>query len=750
MKTTMPTSLLCPSILLLFCALGVSRIAGQDASSDTSGPDIYHDTTQPVEARVSDLLSRLTLDEKIDLLGGSAFMHTHAIQRLGIPELRMTDGPYGVREVDRSGGNQIPTRVYAAGMALAASWDVDQAKKVGVALGRDCRARGINILLGPGMNLYRAPFSGRNFEYFGEDPLLTGDLGVAYVTGVQSQGVAATMKHFAANEQEFERRKISSDVDERTLRELYLKPFEMAVKAGVWCAMDSYNPLNGTHTTEDDWLNNKVLKDEWGFKGLLMSDWWAAVSTLGSANGGLDLEMPGPPKFFDAKDLKPLIDGGQVTQDTIDDKVRRFLRVMIAMDWLDRPQLDSSIPRDDPQNDQVALDGAREGIVLLKNKGNLLPLDPMKVRKIVVMGRNADPAVAVGGGSAHADYAHGVSVLQGLKDIVDSSVQVIRVPWSTLPDGTDFAGYKDGPVALTAYGAGDNPPLPPDSTDDIKSADVVIICVGFNDYTRDYWKTVRSRPDAEGEEMDRTYELPPGQVAAIQAVQQINPNVVVILNAGGSVATDGWIDNVPVLLDAFYPGQAGGTALAEILFGKTNPSGKLPFSWEKKWEDSAAYGNFPTPTTEDQNTYKEGVLLGYRWFDTKGIEPLFPFGFGLSYSTFAYGNLAVKAADNGDFTATFTIQNKSAVPGSEIAELYVAPPSISVERPVHELKGFARVDLAPNETKTVTIPVAKQDLAYWDPDSKKWTVSPGKYTIQVGGSSRYLGMTADLTEADAK
>jgi beta-glucosidase len=735
------------SHLALIWMLAIIRSFGQGEGIG-SDQKIYMDATQPVEARIADLLPRLTLDEKIDLIGGAAFMHTHAISRLGIPELRMTDGPFGVREVDRGGGHQVPTRVYAGGLALAASWDVDQARKVGVALGRDCRARGIHILLAPGMNLYRTPFNGRNFEYFGEDPLLAGELGGAYIQGVQSQGVAATMKHFVANEQELSRRKINSEVDERTLRELYLKPFEMAVKAGVCCAMDSYNPLNGVHTTENDWLNNKVLKGEWGFKGLLMSDWWATVSTLGSANGGLDLEMPGPPKFCTSQNLKPLIDSGQVTVATIDDKVRRLLRVMFAMGWVDRPQLDRSIPRDDPQNDQVALNGAREGIVLLKNQGNLLPLDRSKTKKIVILGHNADPAVAVGGGSAHADYTHAISILQGLKDIAGPHVQVIRVPWSILPDGTDFGATSKAPFALTAYGVKGNPVLPPAFMKDIKTADLAVICVGYNDYVRDYWGNHHQRPDAEGEDVDRTYQLPSGQVAVIQEVARLNPRTVVILNAGGSVATDDWIGSVPAFIDAFYPGQAGGTALAEILFGQVDPSGKLPFSWEKRWEDSAAYGNYPASSSAKESTYREGLLLGYRWFDTKAIQPLFPFGYGLSYASFAYSNLEVKPSVNGDFTATFSIQNQGRMAGAEIAQLYVAPPSIAVPRPIHELKGFARVKLQPGETKSVSIPVSRQDLAYWDPGTKKWTTSPGEYKIEVGASSRDLRLQGTATEAD--
>jgi beta-glucosidase len=311
---------------------------------------------------------------------------------------------------------------------------------------------------------------------------------------------------------------------------------------------------------------------------------------------------------------------------------------------------------------------------------------------------------------------------------------VVRIPWTPLPKDAD-------PATATQ--------VPPESTDDVKSADLAVVCVGFDGNVKNYFNGGFRSADAEGEQMDRTYSLPSGQVEMVQEVLKLNPRTVVILNAGGSVKTEGWLDGVPVLLDAFYPGQAGGTALAEIILGKTNPSGKLPFSWEKRWEDSAAYGNFPTPETPKANTYKEGILLGYRWFDTKGIEPLFPFGFGLSFTPFAYSNLEIKPATAGDFTATFTIQNKGALAGAEIAQLYVAPPSAPVPRPVHELKGFVRVALQPGESKSVSIPVAKADLAYWSLDTKQWTVTAGSYKIEVGGSSRDLPLQADLTEAES-
>lgn len=688
--------------------------------------DIYKDPTKPVEVRVKDLVSKLTPQEKLSMLVGVGNFSTHAIPRLGVPGFKMTDGPFGVRP-----DSGVPVRVYAGGLSLAASFDTDMAKKVGVALGRDCRARDIHILLGPGMNILRAPFSGRNFEYFGEDPLLDGALASAYVQGLKSQGVAGTIKHFVGNDQEFDRDHISSEIDERTLREIYLKPFEIAVKqGGALCVMDSYNPVNGLHMTENDFLNNQILKKEWGFQGFVMSDWWALGTPLGEANGGLDLEMPGDnapmkghPKNMTPQLLQPLIDSGKVTQATIDDKVTRILRVAFLMGWMDRPQLDSSIPKDDLQGDQVALDGAREGIVLLKNQGNLLPLDASKVKKIVVMGHNAELAIAVGGGSAHANYTHGVSLLDGLKSVGGAGVQVIEIPW------------KDG----------DN--LPPASLDDIKTADAVIASVGFNDYNVNYWNTFKSRQNAEGEGMDRIYELPDGQTKVIQALAKLNPKTIVVLNAGGGVETESWLASAAALIDAFYSGQSEGQAVAEILFGKTNPSAKLPFSWEKKWAAgfAPAYGNFPTKETPAANTYSEGVLVGYRWFDTKNVEPLYPFGFGLGYTTFEFTDIAVKANPTGDLIATFTVRNSGKAAGTEVSQLYIAPPAAPVPRPVHELKGFARVTLQPGESKTVSIPVSKADLAYWDPSTKKWTVTPGSYEIQVGDSSRNLPLKAKQT-----
>jgi beta-glucosidase len=663
----------------------------------------------PVEQRVADLMQRMTVEEKIELLSGGTGMGTRAIPRLGIPQFKMSDGPMGARCYG-------PSTAYPNGVTLAASWDVDQARRAGVAIGRDCRSRGVHILLAPGMNLYRAPMCGRNFEYLGEDPVVAGSLASAFITGVQSQGVAATAKHFAGNEQEYSRHTLDTVVAERTLRELYLKPFQICVKNGVRCVMDSYNPLNGIHSTENDWLNNTILKGEFGFQGVLMSDWDSCYNTAGMANGGLDLEMPRG-RFFNQKMLLPLLADGTVKQAVIDDKIRRILRLGFSMGWFDRPQEDASIPKDDPQNAAVALEGAREGIALLKNEGNLLPLDPAKLKSIAVLGRHADPAVVGGVGSAFTVPFHSVSTLKGIGQLAGAGVNVVHVPWT------------NGQAAV-----------PPEFAQQVKDAGVAIVCVGYNDQGDP--NANATMPGAEGEGVDRSYALPLEQAALIQSVAALNPRTIVILNAGGSVETAGWIGKVPVLVDAFYPGQEGGTAVAEVLFGKTNPSGKLPFSWERTWEDSAAYGNYPTAANPKVNDYKEGIFTGYRWFDSKGTEPLFPFGFGESYTTFAVTDAKVSKKSDDTYEVAATIQNTGNRPGADVMQAYIEPPQSDAPRPVRELKAFARVSLNPGESKTVTMPIARADLAYWDPSSKSWVVTPGGYTARVGDSSRNLPAAA--------
>jgi len=669
---------------------------------------LYKNAQAPVEDRVEDVLKQLTLEEKIGMLGGQ-HSSLPANNRLGIPEFKMSDGPMGVK----SWGKAI---AYPGGVALAASWNVNLARRVGVAIGRDARSRGVCILLAPGMNLDRAPMGGRNFEYLGEDPIVAGNMASAYIGGVQSQGVAATAKHFVAAEQDLDRRHISSEVDERTLHELYLKPFSIVVRNGVWCVMNSYNPINGIYASQNDWLDNTILKGEFGFRGLLMSDWDSCYDALAMANGGLDLEMP-KGDHYNVKTLLPLVRAGKVKESTIDDKVRRQLRLIFSMGWLDRPQEDLSIPKDDSKNTEVALEGAREAITLLKNEGVLLPLDRAKVKKIVIMGWNTDPAVTGGAGSSYVPSFQPVSVALGLHEKAGTGIEIVRVP------------YQQG-----------QDKVPAEFEDQVKTADAVLVCVGFND--ENVFGGNATRYASEGEGANRTYDLPDGQSALIQSAAALNPKIIVTLNAGGSVATRDWVGKAQAVLHLFYLGDQGGTALAEVLFGDVNPSGKLPFSWEKRWEDCAAYGNYPISKEVQNNTYKEGVFLGYRWFDAKGIEPLFPFGYGLSYTTFQYSDAKIDKDVQGNFTVTATVKNTGSRAGAEVVQVYVEPPKAETPRPVRELKAFAKVGLNPGESKTVTLTLLRDDLAYWNPQTKSWTITPGSYTACVGGSSRDLPLKA--------
>jgi len=732
-------SLLMRSCLMLLMFFSAVLQMPRRVFADNSGLT-YKDASAPVEKRVEDLLGRLTLEEKISMLGGNGFT-TAPVGRLGIPAFLMSDASMGVRGHGKS-------TAYANGIALAATWDNELARQVGESIGRDCRARGIHILLGPGINLYRSPTCGRNFEYMGEDPYLAGSLAAAFIAGVQRQGVAATAKHFLCNEQEVERHKISSDVDERTLRELYLKPFAMAVDGGVRCVMSSYNPINGIHASENEHLLNQLLKKELGFQGFVMSDWVSCYDARGMANAGLDLEMPRG-VYFNTNNLLPLLKDGKVTQKVIDDKIRRQLRVAFSMGWFDRVQEDKAIPKDPPQHSDIALKGARESVTLLKNEGELLPLEAGKTKKIILLGHNADPAVYGGFGSSIVEPFHTTSVCEGIRNVLGTEAQVTLVPWKRPAQ----LNGEDRPPALDANGAENSPPIPAEFVDAVKEADAVVVCVGFSQSPPRYVGARAKLFDQEGEESDRPYTLPPGQEEMIWEARKLNPRTIVVLNAGGSVSTKGWIASVPALLHAYYPGQDGGLAVAEILFGKTNPSGRLPFSWERRLEDSAAYGHYPS--YEDKfpnNDYREGVFLGYRWFDSKGIRPLFPFGFGLSYTTFEFSTMKV-APDKrkaGNYLASVTVKNTGSRQGAEVVQLYVEPPVANVPRPIRELRGFARVVLKPGERREVTIPFSDRDLAYWNPISEGWNLTPGLYTAAAGSSSEDLPVHAGFEIPERK
>ena len=698
------------SAFSLFLAL---LLAGcLSVSAQAPAPD-----SPAIEAQAHAMIAKLTLEQKIELLGGVDNMFTRPMPSISLPQFKMSDASVGVRTWG-------PTTAYAGGVALAATWDTDFARKLGESLGRDARARNVNFLLGPGVNIARSPLSGRNFEYLSEDPFLNAALVVPFIEGVQSQGVAATVKHFALNDQEFNRHNASADVDERTMREIYLPAFEAAVtKAHVDAVMDSYNLVNGVHSTQNDFLNLKLLRGEWGFQGVLMSDWDATYDGVAAVNNGLDLEMPSP-KFMNAKNLVPAVQSGQVKESTINEHLLRLFRTELRYGFTDRPQFDPADSTYSVRDRSVALQGALESITLLKNEGNLLPLDPHKVKSIAIIGPDAYPAVTGGGGSSEAHAFEPVSIVTGIANLLGPDVHIFY-----------SAGIPDGPGQKEL----------------VAQADAVILSVGFSAAT-------------EREGADRTFTLPPGEDALIETVAAINPRTIVTITAGGGVDTSRWLDKVPVLLHTWYPGQEGGTAVAQILFGQHDPEAKLPVSFDRSWDQNPSskwYNGDPKDNTTlhtigadgqpkdytiEHIKYGDKLMVGYRYWTTTGKHPLFPFGFGLSYTTFSFSKLDVpaSAASGSAVNVSFDVTNAGSVAGADVAQLYVSDPSAQVDRPERELKGFAKVRLDPGETRPVTISLDARAFSYWDEPAQKWIIDPGKFIIRVGDSSENTPLQADI------
>jgi beta-glucosidase len=823
---------------------------------------------QNAERRVDSLLAQLTLEEKIGLLAGVDAFDMPGLPRLGIPRLGTSDSPFGVRAIG-------PSTQYAAGIALAATWNPALAQRVGIEIGRDARARGRNYSLGPGVNIYRTPLNGRNFEYYGEDPFLGSRIAVGFITGMQTQGVSATIKHFLGNNSEFARNTTDSRIDERTLREIYLPIFEAAVnEAHVGAVMASYNLTNGDYMTANHRLLVDVLKQEWGFPGVLMSDWGAVHSALGAANGGTDIEMPGP-EHFNRDSLLPLIQQGQITQATVDDKVRRLLRNDVRFGWMDRPQLDLSIPRYSQTGRQAALQGEIEATVLLKNQDNLLPLERQQIKTIAVIGPDAYPAVPLGGGSAVIPTYATVSFLQGVSDYLGTGAVVYHArglpsfnvvaagtPFSTAAaqgqpgltaqvfDNEELSGtpastrvdravrvgmpfdlsflFSGEPIDFSLFGERPKPTgirwtgyYTPESAG---TFDIVVQGGGFSEgghrlyvddsLVADRWSRAQALveahsvsfdvrphkivleyhtqagfggpfirmgivrqgswvdssavalaakadavvlavgfdPQVESEGWDRTFGLPPGQNELISRIAAANRHTIVVVTSGGGVDMAPWIDGVPAVLQAWYPGQEGGTALAQILFGEVNPSGHLPVTFERRLEDNPAYANWFEQPGTNRIEYKEGVFVGYRGYEKNGIKPLFPFGHGLSYTTFGYANLAVTPVAGTPpgaprWEVAFDVTNTGKRAGAAVAQVYLGNSKASVPRPPKELKGFAKVTLQPGETQHVTVPLDVRSLAYYDVKGTQWRAEAGTYDVLVGSSSADIGLTGKLTLA---
>ncbi len=834
------TLLLLPIAIFLAAIAALAQVTSQPVANPGPRP-----ITPAMEQKVNAMVQKLTLQQKIALIGGEDNMFIRSEPSIGFPRLKMSDGPMGVRTWG-------PSTAYAAGIGLAASWDTSLAQKVGVGLGEDARARGVNFLLGPGVDIYRAPMNGRNFEYFGEDPYLAGKITVSYIDGVQSRGVSATVKHFALNDSEYDRHNENSIADERTMREIYLPAFEAAVKEGhTGAIMDSYNLVNGEHSTQNKFLNIDVLRKDWGFRGIVMSDWDATYDGVAAANSGLDLEMPSA-KFMNAETLLPAIKSGKVSEAVIDQKVRRILRTAMQFGFLDRDQLQLNIPLYNQQGSAVALRSAEEGAVLLKNEGNLLPLDRHAIHSIAVLGPDAYPAVPGAGGSAHVDAFAPVSFMTGLSEALSPDAKVYwnsgiqnldeifknskwctdatcqhpglvrdeyvlsandrlystvditvnhvtaswlseqtksprRVEWSgyflpktsgayrvvvadnwsdrnelringkkVLAEDQEGGGAQSAQIMLEAGKPAqvkfiyfpsqkrdtaalgiisEDKLIQPEAIRLAKMADAVVLSVGFG-------------PDTESEGFDRTYQLPFGQQELIKKITAANPHTIVVLTSGGSVATQAWIGNIPVLLQTWYAGQQAGNALTKILFGEVNPSGKLPISWEKQIEDDPASANYYEQPGTKNVKYVEGVFVGYRYYETSKVKPLFPFGFGLSYTNFAFSNLSVSpgsASSTGPVTVGFDVKNTGSRAGAEVAQVYVGDPSATVRRPKMELKGFSRVMLAPGEVRHITATLDKRSLAYWDVKTHAWKVDPGKFLVYVGDSSDNVPLQKSFT-----
>lgn len=718
--------------------LAMPSLAAQTAPAPEANA-LYRDATQPIAARVEDLLKRMTPEEKDSLVHGGGTFFTPAIPRLGIPERWMSDGPNGVREeiqrdtFNSAGHTDDFSTAFPSGICLAATWSPEVALAQGQAIGEEARARNKDIMLGPAVNIQRIPLNGRSFEYFGEDPWLAGRIAIGFIQGEQSRGVASSVKHFAANNQETQRNSINVNVDERTLREIYLPAFEAAVKeANCLTVMAAYNKINGAYCAENDYLLNQILKKDWGFKGLVMTDWGASHTTDGSARNGLDLEMGTGVgrRAYDQNFLaKPFLDGvtnGTYPMALLDDKVRRNLYVMFASKVFDADRPTGLL--NTLAHQTTSRHSAEEGMVLLKNEHNALPLDPAQIKSIAVIGDNAVHLQASGGQSSGIKALAETSPLAGILARVGNRVNVTFAQGYSSANGARGGRGRAGAAATPAVSAAD---LITQAVQAAKQADVAIVVCGLN-----------KNFDTEGSDR-RDMKLPYGQDELINQVVAANPRTIVVLVAGSPVEMGPWLQKVPAVLVAWYGGSEAGNAVARILFGDVNPSGKLPCTFPKQLADTpaAAFGEEAYPGTGGQEYYKEGLLVGYRWFDAKNIEPLFPFGHGLSYTTFQYSNLKLLPGDHAKgiwMTAQFDVTNTGTRSGEEVAQLYIHQNNPGLPRPDKELKGFYKIALQPGETSTVTLPLGYRAFSYYNPDKKGWLAEAGDFQILVGSSSRDL------------
>ncbi|GAA2934989.1 glycoside hydrolase family 3 C-terminal domain-containing protein [Microbacterium luteolum] len=658
--------------------------------------------------------SDLTLEEKASLTSGADFWTTKAVDRAGIRGVMMTDGPHGLRK--QSGGtdhlglaSSVPATCFPPAVGIGSSFDPEIIERVGAAIGVEAAIEDVAVVLGPGINIKRSPLCGRNFEYFSEDPIVSGILGAASVRGVQSQGVGTSLKHFAANNQEFDRMRASSDVDPRPLREIYLRGFERVVKdAAPWTVMCSYNKLNGVWTSEDPWLLTSVLRDDWGFDGLVVSDWGAVNDRVAGVAAGLDLEMPASGGRTDAQ-LVAAVRAGALDESVLDTAAARVVDLVRKAG--ERPAVAG--PLDVDAHHALAREAAGRSIVLLKNDGALLPLAPAK--KVAVIGAFATEPRFQGAGSSLINPTRVDAAFDELRAVGGDNV-------------SHAAGYavEGGAIAASGRSADE---LRTEAVAVAAAADVAVVFLGL--------------PAAEESEgFDREHiDLPAVQLALLDAVLEANPRTVVVLSNGGVVALP-FVDRVPAIVESWLLGQAGGSAVADVLYGAVNPSGKLTETVPVRLEDNPSFGNFPGEFGHVR--YGEGLLVGYRWYDAKGLDVTFPFGHGLSYTTFGYGPATAQVDGAGDIVVRLDVTNTGDVDGREVVQVYVARTGSIVQRAPRELKAFASVPLAAGETRTVELVVRREDLAYWDVRVDSWIVEGGEYTVDVAASSRDIRSSASV------
>ena len=825
-------------IVAVFLIFFIGSYLPNDASSKRNSRD-------KINERVENLVKQMTLEEKIDLLGGTGFA-TKPIKRLGIPELKMTDGPVGVRW-DKS-------TAFPSGVSMAATWDTSLINKLGAAIGEEVKGKGRDVILGPCVNIARIPQGGRDFESFGEDPYLASRMAVSYIKGVQSENVAATVKHFACNNQEYERGFVDVKIDERALNEIYLPAFKAAVEEGnVLCIMSAYNKVNGAYCSENDYLLKTKLKKDWNFTGLVMSDWGAVHSSIPTAKSGLDLEMPNG-DFLNSAAILDEVKKGNISEETINDKVRRILSVMFKFGLFENQHEEDSKLVNTKEHQQIALKAAQEGIVLLKNDNNILPIDQNKIKSIAVIGPNAATAKTGGGGSSLVEPVYSVSPLEALKNKLDGKIKINFAEGVKLLENADpipssllyLSGSTEHGLTGEYYSNknlegkpafirvdpeisfdwGDSSPKEGFNKDnfsvrwngifkpeksgayeiDVLSDDGVRFFVNdelvIDDWTdhatltdtykinlesgKEYkikleyyesagganiklaWRLpyeniihgaveaaknsdlaiifAGSSDKYESEGFDRKdLTLPGDQDALIDSIAKNNKHVIVVLTTGSPYQFN-WKNNVDAILETWFAGEEIGNAIAGILLGNINPSGKLPMTFPQRWEDCSAYKYYKAQ--DSITSYSDGIFVGYRYFDKKNITPLFPFGYGLSYTTFEYKNLKIdKIADQNksSWKVSFQLTNTGKTKGTEIPQLYIKDVESTLSRPEKELKAFDRITLNPGETKTVEFLITGEKLSYFDPEKHEWITEPGEFQAEVGSSSRNIALKGTFT-----